>query len=443
MERGTATVLFTDLVGSTELSVSLGAAYDDARRAHDALLRATIEANGGAVIKGLGDGVMGTFATVPTGWPALREAQAAIHRLNQRQPDVQPVDPRRPVRRRRQLRGRRLLRRGRRRRPPACATMAEGDQILATSVVQSLAGGARAEGFARGRPAGAEGPPRPRRGGRGALAPPRRHGHATAGPARCRACLLRRSLRRARPAPRVRHRVQGPRSPAGRPRRWRARRRQDHVVSRAIRHWFDAGATVAMGRCEEDVRAPYRPFIDALGHLVRRAPDDLLEGHVERHGPRLLPLRPGLGHRVGPLPRPDVHRPRDRAVPAVRGRRGPAGRPRRTHARRAVPRRPPLGRRRHGLAAAQPGQPTRAGPAARRGHLPQRRAGGRPPMGQALAAFRRVAAVTRVQLEGLDRPRSSSSSSSWTGAERRHRRRAAGQRPRWPRRAATPSSSPR
>ena len=82
MSISTATVLFTDLVGSTELSVSHGARFDEARRAHDTALRAAVEANGGTVIKGTGDGLMVTFGAAADGVAAARAAQQAIHRLN-------------------------------------------------------------------------------------------------------------------------------------------------------------------------------------------------------------------------------------------------------------------------------------------------------------------------------------------------------------------------
>lgn len=59
---GTWTVLFTDLVGSTELRTRVGDdAADDLRATHDRLLGEAVEANEGEVIKGLGDGVMAAF----------------------------------------------------------------------------------------------------------------------------------------------------------------------------------------------------------------------------------------------------------------------------------------------------------------------------------------------------------------------------------------------
>ncbi|HTC81703.1 MAG TPA: hypothetical protein VK848_09235, partial [Acidimicrobiia bacterium] len=61
--RSTAIVLFTDLVGSTELRARLGdEAAEEIRRKHDHLLSGSIEANRGCLVKNLGDGVMATFS---------------------------------------------------------------------------------------------------------------------------------------------------------------------------------------------------------------------------------------------------------------------------------------------------------------------------------------------------------------------------------------------
>src|SRR5213080_1907975 len=58
-------VLFTDVVGSTELMTRLGAtAFDELRRAHFAALAHAIERVGGEEIKNTGDGVMATFSSV-------------------------------------------------------------------------------------------------------------------------------------------------------------------------------------------------------------------------------------------------------------------------------------------------------------------------------------------------------------------------------------------
>ena len=64
------------------------------------------------------------------------------------------------------------------------------------------------------------------------------------------------------------------------------------------------GATVLYGRCDEDLGVPYQPWIQALGHLVKEAPQSLLDDYVERHGGDLARLVPALGHRVDDLPAP-------------------------------------------------------------------------------------------------------------------------------------------
>lgn len=56
---GTATVMFTDVVGSTRLRAALGEERsDELRRAHDQLLTACVSRADGTAIKGGGDGIM-------------------------------------------------------------------------------------------------------------------------------------------------------------------------------------------------------------------------------------------------------------------------------------------------------------------------------------------------------------------------------------------------
>lgn len=64
-EPATVTLLFTDLVGSTELLDRLGDdAAENARREHFSLLRAAAGEHGGREVKSLGDGLMVAFASV-------------------------------------------------------------------------------------------------------------------------------------------------------------------------------------------------------------------------------------------------------------------------------------------------------------------------------------------------------------------------------------------
>jgi class 3 adenylate cyclase/tetratricopeptide (TPR) repeat protein len=66
----------------------------------------------------------------------------------------------------------------------------------------------------------------------------------------------------------------------------------------------EVGATVLYGRCDEDLGVPYQPWVQALGHLVKEAPQRLLDAHVERFGGDLARLVPTLRDRVPELPCP-------------------------------------------------------------------------------------------------------------------------------------------
>ena len=58
----TIALLFTDLVGSTELMSGLGAGLaDEVRRDHFARLEASVDRAGGRTVKNLGDGIMAVF----------------------------------------------------------------------------------------------------------------------------------------------------------------------------------------------------------------------------------------------------------------------------------------------------------------------------------------------------------------------------------------------
>ena len=64
------------------------------------------------------------------------------------------------------------------------------------------------------------------------------------------------------------------------------------------------GSTVLYGRCDEDLRVHYRPWVQALSHLVKEAPRSVIDKHVERFGGDLTRLIPALRERVPGLPSP-------------------------------------------------------------------------------------------------------------------------------------------
>ena len=79
----TITVLFTDLVGSTEISYAISPdAADELLRAHFSVLRRAIAASGGVEVKGLGDGVMVVFRSTSAALSCAVAMQQAVHRDN-------------------------------------------------------------------------------------------------------------------------------------------------------------------------------------------------------------------------------------------------------------------------------------------------------------------------------------------------------------------------
>src|SRR5437763_13945200 len=83
VERSTAIVAFTDLVGSTELRSRLGEdAAEELRRNHDRLIAGAVEGNRGRLVKNLGDGVMATFTGASDALGAAVAIQQALDRHN-------------------------------------------------------------------------------------------------------------------------------------------------------------------------------------------------------------------------------------------------------------------------------------------------------------------------------------------------------------------------
>src|SRR3974390_3303124 len=76
-------VLFTDLVGSTELASALSSeAADELRRAHFSVLRQAIAVSNGREGKNLGDGLMVVFPPSAAGLSCAVAMQQAVHRAN-------------------------------------------------------------------------------------------------------------------------------------------------------------------------------------------------------------------------------------------------------------------------------------------------------------------------------------------------------------------------
>jgi class 3 adenylate cyclase len=86
---GTLTVLFTDLVSSTELLQRLGdETADRVRRAHFRVVRAAVAARGGHEVKTMGDGLMVVFQSASDAVAGAIAVQQGIHAHNQREGSV-------------------------------------------------------------------------------------------------------------------------------------------------------------------------------------------------------------------------------------------------------------------------------------------------------------------------------------------------------------------
>ncbi len=76
------------------------------------------------------------------------------------------------------------------------------------------------------------------------------------------------------------------------------------LATQAARAAFEAGAIVLLGRCDEDLGAPYGPFVEALSHYVTHASEEALRAHVQSFGGELAKMVPALQQRLGELPAP-------------------------------------------------------------------------------------------------------------------------------------------
>src|SRR2546430_8861602 len=87
LPRGTVTFLFTDIEDSTRLWKEVPTEMADGLRAHDTIVRGTIERHGGYVFGTGGDGFCAAFLTAGDAAPAAIEApeqlpgEAAVHFL--------------------------------------------------------------------------------------------------------------------------------------------------------------------------------------------------------------------------------------------------------------------------------------------------------------------------------------------------------------------------
>lgn len=298
MSAVTATILFTDLVDSTQLMSDLGEdAAEALRREHFGLLRSAIAETGGREVKNLGDGLMVAFDGIGA---AMACAVAMQQAISSRPPTLAPLAIRigvavgeaehedgdyfgLPV-----VQAARL-----------CAKAA-GGEILVTDLARLLAG---SRGGFDLEPVGAlelKGLDEPVEAHRlrwqarpAAAQPPL--------PARLDAARAATFVGREAEDERLRlawkAAVAGERRVAllaGEPGIGKTT-----LAGRLATDVHDEGAIVLYGRSDEDLGVPYQPWIEALGHLVGHLPDEVLADHVADRGPSLVRLVPELGRRTG------------------------------------------------------------------------------------------------------------------------------------------------
>lgn len=298
-------VLFTDVVGSTELSQRLSAeAADDVRRGHFSILRQAVAEAGGAEVKNLGDGLMVVFGSASAALSCAVAMQQGVERDNRsrehsvglrvglsggevsKEDDDYFGDP--------VVEAARL-----------CARCESG-QVLAADVVRLTAGRrSRHECRSLGELA-LKGLPEPVETVEVCWEP--------LGGAATNVVPLPARLS-VRPSAGVVGREgetaamsDGFKRVAGGERRevflisGEAGLGKTTLVAEVARSVFDAGACVLFGHCEEDLATPYQLFAEALGHYVTHAPEEQLLSHVEAHGSDLVRLVPALGSRLPGLP---------------------------------------------------------------------------------------------------------------------------------------------
>lgn len=66
------------------------------------------------------------------------------------------------------------------------------------------------------------------------------------------------------------------------------------LVSEFAQDAYADGALVLAGRCDDVLRLPYQPFVEALEHLIAYAPAELLQRHIAEYGESIARLVPAL-----------------------------------------------------------------------------------------------------------------------------------------------------
>ena len=311
-----ATILLTDLVGSTRLATSVGPARaDELREEHFELLREAISACGGREGKNTGDGLMVAFSSASAAVKCAvtmqqlferryRDAEQGLHvriGLGAGESTVTDGDyfgmP--------SIEAARLCEK------------APTDGILASAAVRMLAGRSEGVEFESACELDLKGIPEPVEAFSVSWAPLAEEtgGEAEAGrwplPAVLRSVptvsyVGRRAERAALEEALVLAR-DGSRQVvllSGEPGIGKSR-----LAGYAAHRAHAQGAAVCWGGCSEELAVPYEPWIESCSQLVEHSPTELLAQHAERHGGELARVARNLVRRVEDLPQPQASDP--------------------------------------------------------------------------------------------------------------------------------------
>jgi class 3 adenylate cyclase/tetratricopeptide (TPR) repeat protein len=301
------TILFTDLVGSTATLARLGEeAAEELRQAHFAILREAIAQSAGREVKNLGDGLMAVFGTASEAIGCGVTMQQQLERHNRR--GAEPLAVRigvavgevtcdesdyfgTPVVEAARLCGR-----------------AGGGEILVTDMVRMLAGGRGGHRFESLGPVDLKGLPDPVPACRVLWEPWRETGLAL--PLRLgtdRVAFVGRSAEQEvleQAWKRAREGVRQLVLIAGEPGVGKTRLATEVALTA-----HGGGAAVLLGVCDEDLAAPYQPFVEALRHYVVTCSDEEATELAAGRGGHLARLVPELRARVPALSPPDATDP--------------------------------------------------------------------------------------------------------------------------------------
>lgn len=298
-------VLFTDMVGSTALATGLAPdAADDLRREHFAILRQAIAEAGGSEVKNLGDGLMVVFASMSASLSCAVGMQQGIERDNRRRERLVGlrvgISGGEVTREDDDYFGDAVIEAAR-----LCATC-EGGQILVADVVRAMAGRRSKHRCTAVGPLSLKGLPDPvdtvevhweplESSAMKSVPLPTRLAVEPLvglfGRAHERASILDAFKRVAGGDGREVLLVSGEPGMG-----------KTTLAADAARATFESGACVLFGHCEEDLATPYQLFSEALGHYVTHISEDQLTEHVAIHGSELASLVPALARRIPGLP---------------------------------------------------------------------------------------------------------------------------------------------